>query len=697
MPDPAKSVADIDDVLSSIRRLVAEQPAGGPRAGDRSAPAASEGADRLVLTPSLRVTEPERVLNPATAAPAAMDAAAFLIPRSEPAAPAKAAEAPAAEPAEIRDMPEAAAVPEETAPALDARRAVAVMEEPQAAEPAPEAATGDAPSAEVHAMDGRADEALADGTMADEIVPDETMLGETAADETAVDETAVDETAVDETAADETADHETPGDATPSDLPVSDDALSGVAHLAETSAEKTHSDTPSDPILSADALAGLAPSAGIETDAPEASVDAVPDMPSPDTTPEVASDVTPEAVSDIVADAASDTMPETEPETVPEPEPEQASGVAQGPETGDAEAGATTADDSPGAADSLEDDAAPALGGDGWRPEMRLFDWARPQDAARPRAVLPPSAAEFESDTGDAGWPDASAEGALLGLAAVREAVASDAPAGNVAQFTPHFSRRNDAMTRVNESAQETAEGAAEAAPTPAPEETAADLPETPMPEHAAGAELSSEAAEQALEKGADALAAGEHTPEAAEMPARLAGLHAEAPEPVTASAVADAPDDSPEGTEAHATGADLEVNLDGDDIAAEEVSGWRDEETGATDLPATGDDRSGDTGAALVDAIAAAAVAEGLKGATARLTGLVAAEASTDRPEAGRSRAEAAMDDEGFLDEETLRRIVAEVVREELQGALGQRITRNVRKLVRREIRLVLAADELD
>jgi hypothetical protein len=27
MPDPAKSVGDIDDVLSSIRRLVAEQPA----------------------------------------------------------------------------------------------------------------------------------------------------------------------------------------------------------------------------------------------------------------------------------------------------------------------------------------------------------------------------------------------------------------------------------------------------------------------------------------------------------------------------------------------------------------------------------------------------------------------------------------------------------------------------------------------
>jgi len=53
--------------------------------------------------------------------------------------------------------------------------------------------------------------------------------------------------------------------------------------------------------------------------------------------------------------------------------------------------------------------------------------------------------------------------------------------------------------------------------------------------------------------------------------------------------------------------------------------------------------------------------------------------------------------DETGILDEETLREIVAEVVREELQGALGQRITRNVRKMVRREIRLMLAADDLD
>ncbi|MCE8525803.1 hypothetical protein KBY23_11070 [Ruegeria pomeroyi] len=52
---------------------------------------------------------------------------------------------------------------------------------------------------------------------------------------------------------------------------------------------------------------------------------------------------------------------------------------------------------------------------------------------------------------------------------------------------------------------------------------------------------------------------------------------------------------------------------------------------------------------------------------------------------------------DEAFLDEDSLRELVADIVREELQGALGERITRNVRKLVRREIHRALTAQELD
>lgn len=46
---------------------------------------------------------------------------------------------------------------------------------------------------------------------------------------------------------------------------------------------------------------------------------------------------------------------------------------------------------------------------------------------------------------------------------------------------------------------------------------------------------------------------------------------------------------------------------------------------------------------------------------------------------------------DETVIDMETLRELVAGIIRQELQGALGERITRNVRKLVRREINRVL------
>ena len=53
--------------------------------------------------------------------------------------------------------------------------------------------------------------------------------------------------------------------------------------------------------------------------------------------------------------------------------------------------------------------------------------------------------------------------------------------------------------------------------------------------------------------------------------------------------------------------------------------------------------------------------------------------------------------EDDQLLDEEALRDLVSEIVRAELQGALGERITRNVRKLVRREIHRALTAQELE
>lgn len=52
---------------------------------------------------------------------------------------------------------------------------------------------------------------------------------------------------------------------------------------------------------------------------------------------------------------------------------------------------------------------------------------------------------------------------------------------------------------------------------------------------------------------------------------------------------------------------------------------------------------------------------------------------------------------DDAVLDEDALRELVSDIVRQELQGALGERITRNVRKLVRREIQRALVAQDFD
>ncbi|MEP1765261.1 MAG: hypothetical protein ABJJ53_01200 [Sulfitobacter sp.] len=53
--------------------------------------------------------------------------------------------------------------------------------------------------------------------------------------------------------------------------------------------------------------------------------------------------------------------------------------------------------------------------------------------------------------------------------------------------------------------------------------------------------------------------------------------------------------------------------------------------------------------------------------------------------------------DEDQLIDEAALREMVSEIVRAELQGALGERITRNVRKLVRREIHRALTAQDME
>ncbi|MEM7074405.1 MAG: hypothetical protein AAF484_04920 [Pseudomonadota bacterium] len=52
---------------------------------------------------------------------------------------------------------------------------------------------------------------------------------------------------------------------------------------------------------------------------------------------------------------------------------------------------------------------------------------------------------------------------------------------------------------------------------------------------------------------------------------------------------------------------------------------------------------------------------------------------------------------EDAVIDEEALRDLVSEIVRQELQGNLGERITRNVRKLVRREIHRAMMGQDLD
>ncbi|MEO1139949.1 MAG: hypothetical protein AAFW87_10885 [Pseudomonadota bacterium] len=70
-------------------------------------------------------------------------------------------------------------------------------------------------------------------------------------------------------------------------------------------------------------------------------------------------------------------------------------------------------------------------------------------------------------------------------------------------------------------------------------------------------------------------------------------------------------------------------------------------------------------------------------------------------QPETGAASGERAETDwyseDAVLDEDALRDLVSEIVRQELQGTLGERITRNVRKLVRREIHRAMMGQDLD
>ena len=67
---------------------------------------------------------------------------------------------------------------------------------------------------------------------------------------------------------------------------------------------------------------------------------------------------------------------------------------------------------------------------------------------------------------------------------------------------------------------------------------------------------------------------------------------------------------------------------------------------------------------------------------------------AAADAPETATETAAASLD--ALPDDEAMRLLVARLIREELAGDLGERITRNMRKLVRREIKRALSSKDL-
>lgn len=251
--------------------------------------------------------------------------------------------------------------------------------------------------------------------------------------------------------------------------------------------------------------------------------------------------------------------------------------------------------------------------------------------------------APFEPDQGDIDWPDPAGADAALDVAALRQA-------------------------------REEGPAAEDAEPAETPEETTAEIQmgghDADMPE--AGSEpdlpwtaLEADAAPQGDDAGAPAKEASR--------PETVADLH-------------------PAG---HAAGAPAEESID----AVAEAAGPPDDDgvddTAAADLP--GDDRAAEVTPPFFSRSSAR---DRVVNLNAELDGPKGDDGLEDVEDLGDETGLFSFpgdDREMTIDEEVLREIVSEIVREELQGVLGQRITRNVRKMVRREIRMALAAEELE
>ena len=100
----------------------------------------------------------------------------------------------------------------------------------------------------------------------------------------------------------------------------------------------------------------------------------------------------------------------------------------------------------------------------------------------------------------------------------------------------------------------------------------------------------------------------------------------------------------------------------------------------------------------ALADKAEAAAVAEIVaRAAQAKADAAAQAEVQAKPKEAAPGDEDLFAEDDAYFDETVLRDLVRDLIREELSGALGERITRNVRKLVRAEVNRALTARDFE
>ncbi|MEM6848087.1 MAG: hypothetical protein AAF580_08435 [Pseudomonadota bacterium] len=122
----------------------------------------------------------------------------------------------------------------------------------------------------------------------------------------------------------------------------------------------------------------------------------------------------------------------------------------------------------------------------------------------------------------------------------------------------------------------------------------------------------------------------------------------------------------------------------DQESLAASDVEPlpWREIEAETADMPEPD-----------AEAIAAAGMAADPQAQSDRVDATAQAETSP----AGEDAADGWYGNDALIDEDALRLMVGDILRQELQGALGERITRNVRKLVRREIHRALVSKGLE